>query len=155
MNDKGLQLGLSILRSLIIVIGAGLCILIAVKADGDESIDMGIANYGGMLDIAIYITNIVGVLCAAAAVIFGVIYFVNNLKGNMGSLIGIIAFVVLALVSFFVLSGNEVLKVYQSNDQVVTPMISQASGGGLILVYILSFIAIGAIVWTEVSKMIK
>ncbi|MFM1931848.1 MAG: hypothetical protein RL226_1151 [Bacteroidota bacterium] len=155
MNEKVTRTVLSVLRSLIVVVGAGLSVIVAMKSTGGETIDEGISNYGTWLDGALVISEVAMIACAAAAVIFGLIYFLGNIKSKMASLYGVLAFAGLAIVSFFVLSGNEVLSVYKEAGELVSPEISQMTGGGLILVYLLSAAALVAIVWTEVGRFFK
>jgi len=74
MMDSVLRISLSILRSVIIVIGAVLCIMIVAKSGSEEMYVEGMANYGTLLNIVYWMTIVVGLLCAAAAVIFGIIF---------------------------------------------------------------------------------
>jgi hypothetical protein len=91
-----------------------------------------------------------------AAVIFGIVFFVMNIKKRMGMLIGLVAFVLIALVSFYGLASDEIYPaLLKIQDEVVTPKISQFSGGGLIMTYILGGVAIVTILWAEVSKIFK
>jgi len=157
--DKVIKILLAILRVLIIVIGLGTCAYIIANSNSDEGMLEGMANYGGALNLAYYTTLVVMVLCVVFALAFGVIFFILNIKKKMGMLIGIIAFLVIVAVSMFVLGDAtmtpDLVKLNEGNESVVTPFISQFSGGGLYLVYILGALAIIAIVWTEVSSLVK
>ena len=65
---------------------------------------------------------------------------------------GILALVVLYFIAWLI-SGNEVTEVYAKHN--VGPDLSKFVGGTLILVYILVFIAIVGIVYTEIAKIFK
>lgn len=154
MKDSVLRMSLSILRSVIIVVGAVLCIMIVAKS-GPEEMEMdGLRNYGSLLNGVYWMTIVVGLLCAAAAVIFGIIFFFSNIKKNMGMLIGIASFVILALISIFVLADGSINPAWRT-DAPVTATESLLGGGGIMLSYLLGIIALGAIAWTEVSRFFK
>ncbi|MFT4779351.1 MAG: magnesium-transporting ATPase (P-type) [Flavobacteriales bacterium] len=154
MMDSVLRISLSVLRSVIIVIGAVLCIMIVAKSGSEEMYVEGMANYGTLLNIVYWMTIVVGLLCAAAAVIFGIIFFFSNIKKNMGMLVGITAFVVLALISTFVLADGSINDAWRVDGGVTTTE-SLLGGGGIMLSYLLGAIALGAIAWTEVSRFFK
>lgn len=155
MNDKGLRIGLGVVRSLIIAVGAILLIMIAGNSVSEETFSEGMANYGGKLDAVYNLTLVVLAICAAGAVLFGIVYFLMNFKQRMGTLIGLIGFIVLAAISFYVLADDTVLRAYESSGIEVTGGESLFAGGGIILVYLLGGLAILAIVWTEISKLLK
>lgn len=155
MNDKKLRLGLGILRSLIIAFGAVLLIAIANVSGGEESYEEGIALYGGSLDMVYLLTLVALVICAAAAVLFGVVFFLTNIKQRMTTLIGIVGFIIIALISFYGLADDTVLRAYEASGESVTNEESRFAGGGMYMVYLLGGGAILAIVWAEVSKLFK
>ncbi|MGB0423717.1 MAG: hypothetical protein ACPGED_05325 [Flavobacteriales bacterium] len=157
--DKVIKILLAIFRVLIIVIGLGTCAYIIANSNTDEGMVEGMASYGGALNLAYYTTLIVMVLCVFFALAFGIVYFILNIKKKMGMLIGIVAFLVIVAISMFVLGDPtitpDLVKLNDGDTSAVTPFISQASGGGLYLVYILGGLAMLAIVWTEVSSLVK
>jgi hypothetical protein len=155
MNDKGLRIGLGVVRSLIIAVGAILLIMIAGSSVSEETFSEGMANYGGKLDAVYNLTLVVLAICAAGAVLFGIVYFLMNFKQRMGTLIGIIGFVVLAAISFYVLADDTVLRAYESSGIEVSNGESLFAGGGIILVYLLGGLTFLAIIWTEISKLLK
>lgn len=154
MMDQVLRISLSILRSLIIVVGAVLCIIIVSRSGSEETLPEGMANYGTLLNGVYYMTLVVLALCAAAAVIFGIVFFFSNIKKNIGMLIGIVAFAVIALISVYVLADNSIHPGWVT-DVKATPNESRLGGGGIYMVYILGVVAIGSILWTEVSRFFK
>lgn len=155
MKSKGLKIGLSVLRTAIIAIGTILLVMIASKSGTDESYDVGVANYGGLLDSVYNLTLVALVLCAASTIIFGLVFFFGNIKNRIGSLIGLAVFAVLGLISFYALADDTVLAAYKSSGIEVTPGESMFAGGGIIFVYLLGAIALLTIVWSEVSRFIK
>lgn len=155
MNDKKLRLGLGILRSLIIAIGAILLISIANLSGGEETYEEGMALYGGSLDMVYLLTLIALVICAAAAVLFGVVFFLSNIKQRMTTLIGLVGFIVIALISFYGLADDTVLRAYEASGESVSTEESRFAGGGMYMVYLLGGGAILAIIWAEVSKLFK
>lgn len=154
MMDQVLRISLSILRSLIIVVGAVLCIIIVSRSVNEESILEGMERYGLLLNGVYYMTLGVLILCAAAAVIFGIVFFIANIKKNIGMLIGIVAFAVIALISVYVLADSSIHPGWVT-DVPATANESRLGGGGIYMVYILGVVAIGSILWTEVSRFFK
>ena len=154
MMDQVLRISLSILRSLIIVVGAVLCIIIVSRSGTEETLPEGMANYGALLNAVYYMTLVVLALCAAAAVIFGIVFFFSNIEKNIGMLIGIVAFAVIALISVFVLADNSIHPGWVT-DGPATANESLLGGGGIYMVYILGVVAIGSILWTEISRFFK
>lgn len=155
MKDKALRTGLGILRTAIIVIGGIFALIVMTKSAGEETYMEGMDAYGSALNTLYSLTLIAMIVCAAAAVVFGLVYFLLNLKSRMGTLIGVVAFIVLGLISVYVLADSTVLAAYEKSGISVSESTSQLSGGGLMLVYLLGAIAILAIVWTEAKKIIQ
>jgi prepilin signal peptidase PulO-like enzyme (type II secretory pathway) len=92
-------------------------------------------------------------VAVAVAIGFSVIGMAQNPKNAKNALIGI---VVLALISgvAYVMSGNE-LHTNGDGDVLADAVTSQISEGGLIAFYILAAIAIGTVLFAEVSKAFK
>ncbi len=155
MNDKTLRVSLSILRSVIIAVGSILLLMIAQKSGTDETYNDGMANYGSQLDLVYNITLVALALCVIAALGFGLLFFLTNIKQRLTTLLGIVGFVVIGLVSFYVLADGTVLKAYETGGVTVTEGESIFAGGGIYMTYILGAIALGAIIWAEVSKIFK
>ncbi|MEC8113786.1 MAG: hypothetical protein VX101_03735, partial [Bacteroidota bacterium] len=138
-----------------IVAGALLCIMITSKSGADETFVEGQERYGALLDNLFYIIYAVGVACGAAALLFGLYFFVTNIKDRMGTLVGVAGFAVLGLVSFYVLADSTVLRAYEASGITVTEGESMFAGGGMYFVYLLGLAAIASIVVAEVNKAIK
>jgi hypothetical protein len=67
MGDKGLRLGLSVLRIAVIVAGVVLSYMITSRSGTDETFVEGQERYGALLDGLFYIIYFVGIACAAAS----------------------------------------------------------------------------------------
>lgn len=104
----------------------------------------------GILLVWCYILFGIAVVVAIAVSILGM---AQNPKKAKNALIGVGALVVVCLISYF-LSGNEV-HMNQDGKTLADAGMSQLSEGGLISFYILVVVAIGAIIFAEVSKAIK
>jgi len=129
--------------------------MITSKSGADETFVEGQERYGALLDNLFYIIYAVGVACGAAALLFGLYFFVTNIKDRMGTLVGVAGFAVLGLVSFYVLADSTVLRAYEASGITVTEGESMFAGGGMYFVYLLGLAAIASIVVAEVNKAIK
>jgi hypothetical protein len=155
MDDKTIKTVLSAVRMLVIVAGALLCVTITSKSGADETFVEGQERYGALLDNLFYIIYAVGIACGAAAVLFGLYFFATNLKDRMGTLVGVGAFAVLGLISYYALADRTVLRAYEVSGITVTEGESWFAGGGMYFVYLLGAAAIASIVVAEVNKAIK
>tara|TARA_B110000503_G_C7100699_1_gene393637 strand:- start:1041 stop:1508 length:468 start_codon:yes stop_codon:yes gene_type:complete len=155
MGDKGLRLGLSGIRIAVIVAGILLSYMITSRSGSDETFVEGQERYGALLDGLFYIIYFVGIACAAAAIIFGLIFFVANIKAKLGTLLGVVGFLIVGLVSFYVLADDTVMKAYEASGIKVTAGESMFAGGGLYFVYLLGGLSILTIVAAEVRSALK
>ncbi|MEC7653558.1 MAG: hypothetical protein VX548_01295 [Bacteroidota bacterium] len=159
MNGNNLTSILSWVRLAIIGLGVLLVVIIVMSSVADESFVEGDANYGMYLDWLFYIIYAVGAACAGAAVGFGVYSFVYNLltdfQSQIGTLAGISVFLVLGLVSYFILADSTVLNAYEASGITVSAGESVFAGGSMIFVYMLGIAAILSVVWAEVSSILK
>ncbi len=155
MGDKGLRIGLSILRIAIIVAGAALTWVILSNSVSEETWQEGNESYGQYLDQLFYIIYAVGIVAGAAAVLFGLAFFLMRFREKIGTLIGVVGFVLVGLVSFYQLSDSTVLRAYEASGITVTEGESWFAGGGLWYVYLLGLISIASILWAEVSRIFK
>ncbi|MDO1445230.1 hypothetical protein Q0590_03155 [Rhodocytophaga aerolata] len=106
----------------------------------------------GWIDIALYISYILIFLCAIAAVVLPLIQSAGDPKALLKSGLGAVAILVVFGIAY-VLSGNEVIPMYTQFG--IGESGSKLIGGGLITVYLLFFIALAAIIYTEVTSLIK
>jgi hypothetical protein len=91
-------------------------------------------------------------LGAGIAILFGVYHFVANVKNNPKSLIGIVSFVVIIVVSRMLAKNAEVTDALMTKADESQILMTDT---GLYMVYILMGIAILAIVLSEVSRLFK
>jgi hypothetical protein len=155
MGDKGIRIGLSILRMAVIAAGVILSVMITSRSGTDETFVEGNERYGALLDNLFYIIYAVGIAAGAAAVLFGLLFFVLNLKQKIGTLVGIVGFAIIGLVSYNVLADDTVLRAYEASGITVTAGESWFAGGGLYFVYLLGGLSILAILFAEVSRVFK
>jgi hypothetical protein len=154
MKDQAIKKVLAVVRSAIVVAGVVLSVLIAGRSVANESVVEASERYGGLLDQLLYINYGVVIACAAGAILFGIGLFLTNLRQRISTVVGIAAFVVMALVSYSLASG-EVLKAFEAGGLVVTAAESKLSEAGLILSYILGVTSIVAIIAAELTRAFK
>jgi len=147
-----MKTGLTIARIVIAAIGVILCALIIANAESDVPTADAMATQGGYLNGALWITYLLVVLSAAAAVIFGIINVISNPKKNLGAVLGVAAMVLLFIVAYFAFSDNYVPAKFVGE---VTPTVSQLASAGLITLYVITVLAVLAVIYAEVSKMLK
>lgn len=104
------------------------------------------------IDPALYITYVLIILGAAAAILLPFLQSLSNPKALAKTGIAIVALVVVFFIAFS-LSGNEVTPVYVERG--VDATLSQTVGGMLTMMYILLIGAVVGIVFTEITKAIK
>ncbi len=85
------------------------------------------------------------------AVVFPIVGMVKNFKSAKYSLIGVGALVVIYVIGLAVSTGES----YSIGDRVVEGSVSQHSEAGLITFYTMIVLAVGSILYTEISKAIK
>ena len=106
----------------------------------------------GWIDVALYISYIMVIVGAAGAIILPMINAAGDPKSLMKSGIGVVAILAVFVIAY-VMSGNEVTPAYQPFD--VDPGESKLIGGAIITSYLLIFIALGSIIYTEISNLVK
>jgi hypothetical protein len=73
----------------------------------------------------------------------------------MGTIIGFVGFVIIGLLSFYVLADDTVLNAYEASGIKVSAGESLFAGGGLYFVYLLGSLSIFTIVVAEVRSALK
>lgn len=136
MDMKKLETGLTGLSFLIIVVGLILTIRIAV-------------GYEASISPSLYLVYGCMIVAGGAAIIFGLVQLLTNLKKNMSLLIGIIGFIVLAFICYSIAS-NDI-----TNYEDITATTSQLSGAGLMLMYVLVVGAVLLAIIGEVARIFK
>lgn len=147
MDNKKLDTVLTIIAFIIGVAGIILGIVIMGYPD-EEYADPG---FQSLVSGTIQFTNILLIIAAAAAVLFGLYYFITNIKKNIPLLIGIVVFIVIAIIAYS-MAGDAVADNYVGK---ITPSTSKLSGAGLGVMYVLLVIALLSAVVGEVSRIFK
>ena len=104
-------------------------------------------------DIIIFWAYILLLLTIAISIIAPIIYYFKNPAKAKTVLTGIVIFVVLFFIGYFLASGNIQGDVYQK--YAITANTSQIIGGMLITTYILGGLAILAIIYASIAKFFK
>lgn len=102
--------------------------------------------------LLLYWTYLLIVIATILAVVFPVIFMIQNPKGIKKTLVGIGAMVLLFLIAYLIAS-DEVLPKYEKYG--VDPSTSKQVGMGLIATYLFGLGAIGAIIYSAVSRIFK
>lgn len=137
MQENKFGLVLNIFKIGIIAIGIILVLMILLGNDG-------------MVGSALTLTYIALVACAVAALGFGIFLFLSNIKNNKKGLISLVAFAAIILIAYATASSD-----IPAIKESVTAGTVKMVGGGLGAFYVLLIGAVGAIVFAEVSKLIK
>lgn len=160
---KGVRLGIMVLGvclvSIIVFIAISTDLDYRVMPNGALSTAYTAPTGTPFLDAVLYIVYIVGLVCTLAAIGFGVSMFIKKLrsdfKSQIGTLIGFSVFLILGLISYFVLADSTVLDAYEASGIEVSENVSRFAGGSVFSVYILSIAAILSVVWGAVRNIIK
>jgi NADH:ubiquinone oxidoreductase subunit 6 (subunit J) len=142
------------MKNRIFLILIAFILLVAGSATGAlAQADTAADNSGtSMVDIGLYISYILIFICAAAAIVLPLIKSAGDPKSLIKSGLGLVAILVVFGIAY-ALSSNEVTEQYRQFD--VNAGESKLIGGGIITVYLLFFIALAAIVYTEVTSLVK
>lgn len=105
-------------------------------------------------DIMLYVSYAMVVFAAIVAVLLPLIKSLDDPKGLMKTGLAIVGILVLFFICFSI-SGSEVLPKFESAPFFLTPQMSQLVGGCLITTYVLTVIALGSILVTELTKAVK
>ena len=99
-----------------------------------------------IIDVGLYASYILIVLCALAAVVIPLIQSFGDPQSLVKSGIGLAVLAVVFLIGYALADGN---------SAGATETTSKVVGAGIIAMYIFFFMALFGIVYTEISKMIK
>lgn len=138
MENKTLNTVLTIGAFIIGIVGLVMSILIML---GNESV----------IGSAITLSMVVMGAAAVIAVLFGLFHFIANIKQNIPMLIGVVVFIIVAIICYNLASG-EVLKSYGPD---ITESSSKWSGAGLLLMYVMIIGAVIAALLGEVTRIFK
>ena len=137
-----------ILKYVALVIGVlGLIFLGRILAAGDDAIEASADVQGSVLEPMMWISYLVLAVVVALVVIFVIAgLFRGNIKNTI---IGIVSFAVVVLVSYLVTTGTEVTT---RDGDIITAGTVHWVGAGLVCFYILAALAILAMVFSGVKK---
>ncbi|RBP34423.1 hypothetical protein DFR65_101315 [Oceanihabitans sediminis] len=124
--------------------------LIRIIGVGDEAIKAGESS--GMVNTFMYIAYAVLALILVLVVLFTLKNVFTNAATLKSTLMGVGAFLVVALISYFMASGIETP---MKDGEVLSASGSKLVGAGLNMFYILAVIAIGSMLFSGIKKMIK
>jgi len=105
-----------------------------------------------MIDAGLYFSYVLFFVAVGAAIIFPLLYVIQDPKAVIKSLVGVVGLVVLFIVCY-ALSGNEVTAKYASLG--VGAGSSKLIGAVLIMFYLTLLISIVGIIFSEISKALK
>lgn len=115
---------------------------------------MGIAimvGYESVIGPSITLSIVVMGAAAVIAILFGLFHFIGNIKQNIPMLIGVIVFIIIAIICYNLASG-EVLRGYGPG---VSETASKLSGAGILFMYVLIIGAVIAALTGEISRIFK
>lgn len=103
----------------------------------------------GIFEYFIFLTYGLLAVAVAAAIIFPLLYTVRNFSKSKGSLIGVLVLIAIFVACVAVSSGE----VYEKFG--ITSGVSKQVGGGLIMLYVMTGLAVLTAIYNEVSKLFK
>jgi hypothetical protein len=105
-----------------------------------------------MIDAGLYIAYVLFFIAAGAAIIFPIIYVIQDPKGVIKSVAGVAGLVAIFVLGY-VLSSDEVTARYATYG--VGAGSSKLIGAGLIMFYLTLIIAVVGVIFSEISKALK
>ncbi|GGH44789.1 membrane protein [Mangrovimonas yunxiaonensis] len=133
---------------------AGIVFLVRIIATGDDTIKAdALMGDTAIIDPIAYVAYIIMALVIGFVLIFVLKNLFTNPKSLKNALIGVGAFVLLALVCYFAFA--EGVETPLRDGEVLSEGGSKLVGAGLYMFYFLVFIAGGAMLYSGVKKMIN
>ena len=142
MTDKIIGYALTGVRIAFALLGIIFIVMIVSNANDAAAVVGPVGTALGLTYVGIFV-------CAVGAVLFGVYFFVSDFKRSIPALIGIVAFIVIVLISYVMASDIADPKLAVDASTV------KWSGAGLITFYLLLGGAGLAVVAAEVMRFIK
>jgi hypothetical protein len=105
-----------------------------------------------LINIGIILTYLMVGVAALTAIGFGIKKMIANTENTKKTLYTIVGLIVVIVFSYLIAS-NEVLGSFEKYE--ITESTSKQVGMGLITFYILMFVAIGAVLYAELSKVLS
>ena len=141
-----------LLKIIAAVVGVlSIVFLVSIISTGDDAIKAG--EGASSVNTFMYVAYFILAIAVLAVVLFTVVNLISNAAGLKNTLISVGAFLVLALICYFVFAtGTEtVLK----DGSILTEGESKLVGTGLYLFYALGIVAGGTMVGFGIKKMLK
>jgi len=152
MSEKTINI---IAKSLMYLVGVVGVVFVLLTFFNWDSVSGNRAEIDSYVGAAMYVCYIAFILAALIGVGYGIYHFLTNIKRAKGTLIGLVVFAAVLVVSY-VLASDEVLRSYALLDgNAPSPEIVKLSGAGIISFYIFGLLAIVAAVFAEVSRLFK
>jgi hypothetical protein len=140
------------LKIVAIVIGViSIFFLGSIISTGDEAIKAGEAS--GTIDVFMNVSYIILGIAVLVVLIFSVLNLVSNTAGLKNTLMGVGAFVVLALLCYFGFATG--VETTLKDGDILSESGSKLVGAGLYLFYFLAVIAGGIMLGFGIKKMAK
>ena len=141
-----------LLKIVAIVIGViSIFFLGSIISTGDEAIKAGEAS--GTIDVFMNVSYIILGIAVLVVLIFSVLNLVSNTAGLKNTLMGVGAFVVLALLCYFGFATG--VETTLKDGDILSESGSKLVGAGLYLFYFLAVIAGGIMLGFGIKKMAK
>jgi hypothetical protein len=141
-----------LLKIVAIVIGViSIFFLGSIISTGDEAIKAGEAS--GTIDVFMNVSYIILGIAVLVVLIFSVLNLVSNTAGLKNTLMGVGAFVVLALLCYFGIADG--VETTLKDGDILSESGSRLVGAGLYLFYFLAVIAGGIMLGFGIKKMAK
>jgi len=119
-----------------------------MKSDATQTFDF--------FDIGLYLTGVLIVIAAAAAIIFGLIQMLTNIKGSLTGIIALVAIIGMFFAFYSTASDDltgAIAPILQKFD--VSSNISKLISGGLSTTMVLAALSMGAMIILEIWNMFK
>ena len=153
MDNKALNIGTTVIRLLIAILGVVFIILIISGSYEDEAGDSQLDKMGAFgLTSGLVLTYLTIGLCFLAWFLFGLGDLVMNFKDRKKVLIGFVVFLALLLLGY-ILAGDHVYGSWAEKG--VTEDTSKWVGAGLMSFYVMLAGAVLAIIWSEISGYLR
>ena len=141
-----------LLKIVAIVIGViSIFFLGSIISTGDEAIKAGDAS--GTIDIFMNVSYVILAIAVLNVLVFSVLNLVSNTAGLKNTLMGVGAFVVLALLCYFGIADG--VETTLKDGDILSESGSRLVGAGLYLFYFLAVIAGGIMLGFGIKKMAK
>mgnify|MGYP000393554867 FL=1 len=141
-----------LLKIVAIVIGViSIFFLGSIISTGDEAIKAGEAS--GTIDVFMNVSYVILAIAVLIVLVFSVLNLVSNTAGLKNTLMGVGAFVVLALLCYFGIADG--VETTLKDGDILSESGSRLVGAGLYLFYFLAVIAGGIMLGFGIKKMAK